>query len=216
MKAISFKRILVASGLLLLTLLSVNHFREFKRVHPLKPLSEFPIKIGPWTGIEGRFDREIYDILGVDDSFLCDYRNRDGELIQLYIGYYDSQREGDLIHSPKNCMPGSGWNIISASIIGLPNHDNPAVQTNIIKLILEKGNQRQVVLYWFQSRGRIISSEYWQKIYLVWDAFLKHRTDGSFVRLIAPIKENEVETTGYMQAFALRLFPVLEQYLPGA
>ena len=201
---------------MLITLLTINHFGHFKNVNTLQPLSGFPHNIGCWDGKTSRFDQKIYDILGVDDSFLCDYRSHDGKQIQLYIGYYNSQREGDLIHSPKNCMPGSGWNIIHTSIQALTVPDTRSSKTNIIKMILKKGNQKQIVLYWFQSRGRIISSEYLQKIYLILDAILKHRTDGSFVRLIAPVSQNEAETTEYMEDFAQQLFPILEEYLPGA
>jgi EpsI family protein len=81
---------------------------------------------------------------------------------------------------------------------------------------LEKEAQQQVVLYWFQSRGRFIASEYMQKIYLVWDAIFKNRTDGSFIRLIAPVHENETDTTDYVKTLAQDLIPILEQYLPSS
>ena len=201
---------------MILTLLSVSYFGHFTDVNSLKPLSDFPKQIGQWSGREGRFDQKIYDILGVDDSFLGDYKTLDEKQINLYIGYYKSQREGDLIHSPKNCMPGAGWNITRTSLVDLNISQRNPNKIKVIKLIMQKGKERQVVLYWFQSRGRVISSEYWQKIYLVWDAIFKHRTDGSFVRLVAPISESEAETTRYMEKFAQQLFPILEQYLPGA
>lgn len=201
---------------MLLALIGVNCFGQFNKVNPIKPFSEFPTKIGPWSGTVGRYDRRIYDVLGVDDSFLCDYRAPDGRQIQLYIGYYNSQKKGDLIHSPKNCMPGAGWNITRTSIEKLSLAGANPGKTKIARLILEKGAEKQIALYWFQSRGRVISSEYWQKIYLVWDAIIKSRTDGSFVRLIAPIRETEAETTRYMEEFAQELFPILGQYLPGA
>ena len=213
---ISFKRVLIAAGLMIFTLLGVQYLGHFRDVNPLKALSSFPRHIGPWSGRVGHFDQRIYDILGVTDSFLCDYRSPDKKLINLYIGYYKSQKEGDLIHSPKNCMPGAGWNITYTSLVDLNIPQRNPHKIKVIKLIMQKGNERQVMLYWFQSRGRVISSEYWQKIYLVWDAIFKHRTDGSFVRLIAPIAESEAETTRYMEKFAQQLFPILEQYLPGA
>lgn len=148
-----------------------------------KSFDSFPLKIGKWQGIKSRFDRKIYDIVGVDDSILANYRSPQGESINIYVGFYQSQKEGDLIHSPKNCMPGGGWNITDTSIekINFTNNDS----RNVIKLLLQKGTQKQIVLYWFQSRGRIISSEYMQKIWLVIDSIIKHRTDGSFVRLIS-------------------------------
>jgi len=201
--------------LLLVTFFGAHHLSKFKKTKPLKPLSTFPTKIGEWSGEVQRFDQRIYDVLGVDDFFLCDYHSSEGRIINLYIGYYESQREGELIHSPKNCMPGAGWNITRTSVttIKIPN-GNPG-KIHVIKLILQRGKDRQVVLYWFQSRGRIISSEYWQKIYLVIDSILKRRTDGSFVRVIAPISDSEKETETYVKSFIQRIFPILEQYLPG-
>ena len=213
---ISSSRALIASAMMLLTLLGINYFGQFKDVNPLKPLSEFPTRIGSWSGNVERFDQKIYDVLGVDDSFLCDYLRPDGKRIQLYIGFYNSQREGEMIHSPKNCMPGSGWDITNTSVETLTVPGGNPGKIGIIKLILEKEGQKQMALYWFQSRGRIISSEYWEKIYLVWDANFKHRTDGAFVRLIAPVNKGEEETTKLMTQFAIELFPILEQYLPGA
>ena len=180
-----------------------------------RPFSSFPKQIGEWIGTQDRFDQKIYDALGVDDSILSNYRTSDGRQVQLYIGFYQSQREGDIIHSPKNCMSGSGWNITQTSLEELNFSGTKTGKIKVIKLILEKGAQKDVVLYWFQSRGRIISSEYWQKVFLVWDAIFKHRTDGSFVRLMSPVGKNELETTQNIKAFAKELFPVLEQYLPG-
>ena len=216
MRDISFTRTLIASAIMLLTLLGANYFGRFKEVNPLKPLAEFPSRIGSWSGKVERFEQSIYDVLGVDDTFLCDYRALDGRQIQLYIGYYKSQREGDIIHSPKNCMPGSGWDIAKASIEPLTVPGTSPAKIHISKLILEKGRQKQMAFYWFQSRGRIISSEYWEKIYLIRDAIFKHRTDGAFIRLIAPINEGEVQTTRAMTQFTTELFPILDQYLPGA
>lgn len=201
---------------MILTLLSVSYFGHSTDVNSLKPLSDFPKQIGQWSGREGRFDQKIYDILGVDDSFLGDYKTLDEKQIGLYIGYYKSQREGEIIHSPKNCMVGAGWNITRTSLVDLNIPQRNPHKIRVIKLLMQNRKEKQVVLYWFQSRGRVISSEYWQKIYLVWDAIFKRRTDGSFVRLVARISESEAATTRYMEKFAQQLFPILEQYLPGA
>jgi EpsI family protein len=212
----TIRRAIIASALMFFTILAVGYINHADDMQVLKPLSSFPVEIGQWRGKTERFDKKIYDILGVDDSFLCDYRALDGRQVQLYVGFYQSQREGDLIHSPKNCMPGSGWNITKTSIdeVSIPK-TNPG-KIKVIKLLLEKGNERMITLYWFQSRGRFIHSEYMQKIYLVLDAIFKHRTDGSFVRLISPIQRDETHTVGYMKEFAQQLIPILEQYLPGA
>lgn len=212
----SITRCVLISVLMLLTIGFLSFMSRTEAVPPKKPLKEFPKQIDAWTGQEGFFDKQVYDVLGVDDSTLISYQEPEGKAVQLYVGYYESQREGDLIHSPKNCMPGSGWEITRTSLEELTLAGREPRQIKVIKLILEKGSSTQVVLYWFQSRGRFIASEYWQKIYLVWDAIFHNRTDGSFIRLIAPVGPKGMEyTTDYLKTFAERLIPVLQEYLPG-
>ncbi|MFC1823071.1 exosortase C-terminal domain/associated protein EpsI [Thermodesulfobacteriota bacterium] len=211
----SFKRIIIASCLMIITMIFLGYVSHVESIPPQKSLSNFPDKIGDWMGKEGRFDDEIYAILGVDDSILYNYAAPGGRQVQLYVGFYQSQREGDLIHSPKNCMPGAGWNIIQTSQEDLSIPDHSPDKIKIIKLVLQRGPQRQLVYYWFQSRGRFIASEYWQKIYLVIDSITKHRTDGSFVRLISPVIDNNDEKTiEILRDFSRILIPILEEYLP--
>ncbi len=211
----SIKRTLIASALMILTAVCIAYFSNIEDTALHKPFSTFPKQIGDWTGKELRFDQQVYDVLGVDDSFLCDYQTIDGRYINLYIGFYQSQRKGDLIHSPKNCMPGSGWNITSSSLEELTVADAHQEKNKGIKLILEKGNRKQVMFYWFQSRGRYISSEYMQKVYLVIDSITRHRTDGSFVRLITPVAGNdEKKALKELQDFTKLLLPILQQYIP--
>jgi EpsI family protein len=200
---------------MIFTAVFLNYINHSEDVRLNKPFSTFPKQIGEWQGIEQRFDDKIYDVLGVDDSYLAAYRNSNGRQVQLYIGFYQSQREGDLIHSPKNCMPGAGWKIVSSSIeeLHVSNTDYNTIKT--IRFKLKNGIHEQAVLYWFQSRGRIISSEYLQKIYLVIDSITRKRTDGSFVRLIAPIHNGDEEKTLlYLKDFARLIFPILTEYIP--
>jgi EpsI family protein len=213
---ISPARCLLISTMMLLTLAILSLLGHGEAVPPKKALSGFPKRIGEWIGKEGHFDQQVYDILGVDDSTLINYRGTQGRQIELYVGYYKSQRKGDLIHSPKNCLPGSGWNISRTSIESLiPVGGHPA-HIKAIELILEKDDAKMVALYWFQSRGRFIASEYMQKVYLIWDAMTKNRTDGSFVRFTAPVGPKGVDyTIGYLKAFAERVVPILCRFLPG-
>ncbi len=211
----TFKRTFIASAIMILAMVCLTYMGHGENIHPNKPFSTFPKTIGEWVGKEARFDESIYEILGVDDSFLGNYMAPDGSQIQLYVGFYQSQREGDLIHSPKHCMPGAGWNItrISLEEMSTPNI-NPG-KIKAIKLLLEKGSQKQIVLYWFQSRGRFISSEYMQKIYLVIDAITRNRTDGALVRLIAPVVNgNEDGSLKNLEDFTKLLMPILQDYIP--
>ncbi len=210
---ISYKRAFTATFLMIITAVYLNYLSHGEAVPPSKQFSSFPKQIEEWHGEVSYFDASVYEILGVDDSILISFDGPDKKQVQVYVGYYQSQREGDLIHSPKNCMPGSGWEITSTSIEEVTAGGR---NFNVIKLLLEKGLHKQVVFYWFQSRGRYISSEYWQKIYLILDAVFQNRTDGSFVRLIAPIdSRGEPFTTDYLKSFTSQLIPILNQYLPG-
>lgn len=207
---------LIATVLMMATFTYIKYMGHGTEVQPLQPFSTFPKQIGEFTGKEQFFTDEIYAAVGVDDSSLISYLNplHPNENVQLYIGYYKSQRKGDMIHSPKNCMPGSGWEITSSSLENVDLQDGKTI--SIIKLILEKGAEKQIVLYWFHGRGRIINSEYKQKIYLVIDSITKNRTDESFVRLISPvIDKKDDETLAYMKQFIKDLLPVLDEYIPG-
>ena len=196
-------------------MIGVKLFGHAEQIPLKKILSSFPNQVGEWLGKQEYFDKQIYDSLGVDDAFLGNYTTPDGRLIQLYIGYYETQREGHLIHSPKHCLPGAGWNILSRSIeeIIIPK-TNPG-KLRAVKLFVEKGGQRQSVLYWFQSGKRFIASEYMQKIYLVVDAITRKRTDGAFVRVMSPLKDESIEeTVSYLKDFAKTLLPILKEYIP--
>lgn len=210
----TYKRTLIVAAIMILTMVILGFAIHSENIKPNKPFESFPMKIGDWNGITSRFEQSVYDLLGVEDSILASYSNN-GTSVQLYVGFYQSQKEGDLIHSPKNCLPGSGWNILETSIESVEiNIDGPTKSMDVIKLLLGKGSQKQIVLYWFQSRGRIISSEYMQKIWLVIDSITRHRTDGSFVRLISPVVTSEDHALELLKKFAKDIYPHLNEYIP--
>ena len=207
-------RTIIVCAILLSTSVGLGYVHRSENVAPKRPLGQFPTRIGPFTGVIDRFEEQVYEKLGVDDSVLCNYRDHRGNHIQLYIGFHESQREGDLIHSPKHCMPGGGWNIVDTSIVELAVPSRPSQSVKVIRLLLKKGLNKQVILYWYHSRGRVIASEYLQKIYLVVDSIKRNRTDGAFVRLIAPVSGEEQAINEVLENFAIDLFPLLDEYLP--
>lgn len=211
----TYKKTFILAGIMVLTMVVLGLSSHSEKIKPNRPFDTFPMAIGPWTGTTSTFDQKVYDILGVDDSILASYQTTDGRFVEVYVGFYQSQKEGELIHSPKSCMPGSGWNIAETSIetvdVGKIGSEK---NIKVIKLILVKGSQKQVVFYWFHSRGRIISSEYMQKIWLVVDSITRHRTDGSFVRLISPVVENEDEALEILKDFTRAVYPYLDEYIP--
>jgi EpsI family protein len=182
-------------------------------VPPSNPLATFPFDFGVWKGRDIPLDKEILTVAAVDDYLNRIYQSASAPPIGLYVGYYKSQQTGDAIHSPKNCLPGSGWEPVSAgqSEITLPDGQRAAVNLYLI----EKGLDREVVLYWYQSHGRIIASEYWAKIYMVRDALKLNRTDSALVRVITPMGRNNAQMAQERAvAFAEQALVPLDRLIP--
>jgi EpsI family protein len=180
-------------------------------------LSGLPMQIGEWEGHKASdLEANIIAVLGVDDYINRLYYNRGSIPASLYIGYYQSQREGDTIHSPLNCLPGAGWNPSKNDHIIVPVNGGPSIEIN--RIAIQKGMDKQLVLYWYQSHGRAIASEYWGKIYTVIDALRTNRTDAALVRVITPVAgltpEAEAQAEQRAIDFTKSLYPMLSRFLP--
>jgi exosortase D (VPLPA-CTERM-specific) len=171
--------------------------------------AEFPSQIGAWSGHRESLESVYTDQLQMDDYILADYVNGD-EGVNFYVAYYKSQRKGEAVHSPRSCLPGGGWQMRDFGQRSFANIviDGKALRVN--RTLIEMGNERQLVYYWFQQRGRIITNEFAVKWYLFWDALTEHRTDGAMVRLITPLPPASSE-----QAADLRLTDFLAKVAPG-
>jgi EpsI family protein len=156
------------------------------------------------------------DQLKLDDYLLADYVNDDGNSINLYMSYYHSQRKGDAVHSPRACLPGGGWQLREFNQQNLPNVQINGQPLRVNRTLIEFGNQRELVYYWFEQRGRIVTNEFAVKWYLFWDAVTRHRTDGALVRIITalPPGGNEAAADGRLAAFAALIAPDLARYIP--
>lgn len=137
-----------------------------------------------------------------------------GEVVPvwLYVGYYGSQRTGVTYHSPKNCLPGAGWQVMASHPLTVAVPGGRSITIN--NVLIQKGLDRQVILYWYHDRGRVIASEYWAKAYLIWDALTHTRTDGALVRLSIPVTTTAEQAVQVGIAFLQDLWPVLLQYMP--
>ena len=175
-------------------------------------LSNFPLKFGAWLGRETPIQADVLKVAGVDDYLSRVYESPGKEPISVYIGYYQSQRTGHLIHSPKNCLPGSGWEPIRSGRVTLTSPEGIQVPVNLY--VIENGLRRQLVLYWYQTHGRIIASEYSAKAYMVLDSIRMNRTDAALVRVITPLDRSETVSLERARQFANELLASSDQYLP--
>jgi EpsI family protein len=180
-----------------------------------EPLAQLPASVAGWTGTDQHIDQETLDVLGNGD-FLSRGYVREGQPapIDLFIGYFPTQKTGSTIHSPKNCLPGSGWIFDSSQYVDL--QDTAGKAHRVGEYIISNGQMKQFVIYWYEAHGRSVASEYWAKVYLVSDAMRMNRTDGALVRIITPILSDEEESQAKARAecFARQLAPLLTRFIP--
>ncbi len=174
-----------------------------------QPLETIPMEIGDWSGHdEARLSQAEEDVLQATSYIKRDYRREDGAAADLFIAFYSMQQAGEAMHSPKHCLPGSGWEIWKYAQSKIPFEGEPA---EINRYYIQKGQSRLLVLYWYQSYERVVASEYYAKICLVWDSVMKQRTSGSIVRVtVEDTPEGEKEALD----LAAKLLPLVKNVLP--
>ena len=204
------QRVCIVLACILITFILLQSVTGTNATPILQPLSNFPQQIGQWTLQNTRQSSEgVIDLLGVNDYIDYTYQDNNGNIINFYVGFYESVGTTGSYHSPKNCLPGGGWGIDSTKTIKID-------QVNVSEMIIRNGSQYKVVLYWFQNRGRIIASEYLEKIYLVLDALFMKRRDGSFVRLMVQTPHSSIDKAEILlKNFAQLSMTQLDNYLPG-
>jgi EpsI family protein len=159
-----------------------------------KNLKDFPKQVGTWeqTGGDEQFNKETLAVLRASDYLLRNYRDQDGRSINFYVGYYASQRDGATYHSPLNCLPGSGWVMSEPGQLTIAPKGRPAFVAN--KYVIQNGDHKELLVYWYQGRGRAVASEYWGKVYTVLDSVRMRRSDGAMVRITTGIADSEPAT----------------------
>ncbi|MGH9393283.1 MAG: exosortase C-terminal domain/associated protein EpsI [Terriglobales bacterium] len=205
---------------LLLTLILVATFVVRLRLgaSPIVPLRQsldrFPAQVGTWhLTDQPALSADVLSVLKADDYMIRDFAADNGRQAQLFVAYYRTQHAGDSMHSPKNCLPGSGFAPILSDQVPLAA-GGPGAMIN--RYVVEKGGDRDMVLYWYQAQGRIIASEYWGKLYLVWDAMREGRRDGAIVRVLVPMGSNDTVAGATERALSLAnpSLPLLSNFLP--
>lgn len=177
---------------------------------------DFPMQLDGWQGTSLTLEKQSIDTLRFDDYVLADYRFGDGQLVNLYSAYYRSQKKGQSVHSPQSCLPGGGWEISSFKRMNLPASSGMVRPLRVNRALIQKDDQKQIVLYWFKQRDRILSNEYLVKLYLFWDALSRGRTDGALVRIVSLVGPGETEdiVDQRLLRFVSTFEPELARYVP--
>lgn len=182
--------------------------------------AEFPQQIGNWQGRRSPIEQVYLDVLMLDDYIMADYTQSGAAAqgaVNFYVAWYDSQRAGQSAHSPRSCLPGGGWDIRTIEQIDVASARVAGQTLRVNRVLIENGANKQLVYYWFQQRGRIVTNEYLVKWYLFRDSLTRHRTDGALVRLMIAVPEGKSLEQAEMelQKFAGDVMPPLESHVPG-
>ncbi|VAV85706.1 EpsI protein [hydrothermal vent metagenome] len=210
-------RLVVVVLLMIAASVYINVVLSHGEIIPItKSLSILPKTIGEWTkGRNHTLDKKTLDILRVDDYVMTRYTRADGRKVLFYTGYFKSQREGQIVHSPKHCLPGSGWRPISTEVISIDIPGFAGSPIKATKIITQKGEEKELVIYWYQVGPNYVAGEYSQKFLLIWNSIRHNRSDGSLIRFSVPVENGSVEDTRKMtEGFIREMVPVLRGYLP--
>jgi EpsI family protein len=179
-----------------------------------KELKDFPAQVGVWQQVGGdqRFDNATLSILGASDYLMRNYRSPNGHRGNFYVGYYASQRDGATFHSPLNCLPGSGWMMSNPGKVTIAPPGKAPFEAN--RYLIENQGAREMLVYWYQGRGRVVASEYWGKIYTVLDSVKLRRSDGAMVRVMVPVGSSEATALEAAAELAANVSTVLPEFVP--
>lgn len=212
-------RLLLISAVVILGAVGVRAVGHGEPVPLTRPFWQFPVQLGAWDGRSVQLSEAIEKRAGVSSYMYRIFARREARSVpvHLYVGFYESQRHGEVIHSPNNCLPGSGWYIASRdkATIELP----PYTPFEVNKFVIANGIERQVVLYWYQQGGgRVVTNEYAGRVHLVLDALQKNRTDAALIRVIVPAQDETDEALEAANAeavdFLRAAYPELMRFLP--
>lgn len=179
-------------------------------------LVDFPSQLGAWKGVASPMERQYLNALELDDYVLADYTAADRLPVNVYVAYYQSPKKGRSSHSPKQCIPGGGWEIMSFQPRQVEHVPGVRPGQEINRVVIQKGGHKQVVYYWFKQRDRWITSEYLVKFFLFWDSLTRRRADGALVRLTSAVHagESEAAVDKRLQDLSGLVTPLLGRYVP--
>ena len=205
-------RLGITVAILLSAFVLLQSMSHGEAIVPRQPLHDLPHELGGWRGEEQPLQLRVVQAVSVNDYTNRVYSYLAEAPVQLYVGYYASQRSGDTIHSPKNCLPGAGWDPIQSGYVTISIPDGPKIVVN--EYVIQRDQNKQLVFYWYQGRGRELASEYAGKFWMVVDAISRNRTDGALVRLVTPMNDGEDKARARLVSFTQILFPSLDKLIP--
>ena len=193
----------------------INWFQFRGEIVPAREsLANFPNTLGEWKqrGEAFTFREETDRVLGATDYTMREYISKDGKVANIYVGYYGSQRVGATYHSPQNCLPGAGWVMLDPSEVEIRRADGTTFAAN--QYFVENGAYREVMIYWYQGRGRTAASEYTDKLHSVLDSIFSRRTDGAMVRVMVNAGDDEADAVEAAKRLSANVADDLEAYVP--
>jgi len=207
-------RVILSLALMVGALLVLQLRSSGEAVPIRKPLDTFPVTMGDWQGRGGVIlDVETLNVLKPKDYVMRRYQDPAGRNLWLFIAYWDSQRRGAQPHSPKNCLPGAGWEPLEASRVTIPL-PQPFAPIVVNRFLIQKDRDQLLVFYWYQSQGKAIAGEVAARVDMVKNSIARHRTDGSLVRVSGPMYGSVQESSDRLVKYIQAMYPVLGQYLP--
>ncbi|MCL4462067.1 MAG: EpsI family protein [Nitrospirae bacterium] len=210
------RNMLLSSALMLAGLAGLSRLGAEGTIPSHLALSAFPDRIGDWTGVRIPLDKKTRSLLNADGYASVLYTEHPGEPGLLFFSiFYTRQTAEKNIHSPANCLPSSGWAVLSHKVISLPINGESLPPVDVNYDVIQKGLDKQLVLYWYQERGHVFADEYRGRIYLIEDALLLHRSDGALVRISMPVAASLGQTLRTEVRFLKGLSPLLGKYIPG-
>jgi exosortase D (VPLPA-CTERM-specific) len=212
---VSSGKVFVVVVALLISVVAITWIdRRGETAVPRNELRLLPATLGDWRqqGNDIRFSEETESILNANDYVMRDYYSPAGMHSNIYVGYYSTQRTGATYHSPQNCLPGAGWEMTEPGTVQITKPDGETFKAN--RFILVTGNRREVLIYWYQGRGRKTASEYEDKLNTIFDSFSRRRSDGAMVRVMTTIGNSQEVSESAALDIAGQLAAEISPFVP--
>jgi exosortase D (VPLPA-CTERM-specific) len=206
----------VVIGLVVATLLVQTQIQDRTQYLPARPgLATLPLALAGWQGTPQSLDPRTERTLGATDYLLADYGNGRGDHVNFWVAYYEEQIRNTAIHSPKECLPGAGWEYVDLSVVDAPIDPGVGAPFQLNRGLIAKGSEQMVMYYWLDMRGRKLTNEIWMKMTNLYDSIVEGRSDGALVRLITQVEVGETvaDAERRLASFLNSMYPHLEPHV---